>query len=187
MRFNIDDRGIRYCDIFTKICKGDINITIVESGACALWHRHKFQSDYQLVIKGSLKIGMCNLPNTNTNFDKYEYDINKQNVSKKMFNEWQTEYKNICLNSMKSEHFSTEFDQKLVKNEPYCKWVYLSEKNANKGALFIPAGLWHGAYNYTNEQAILIYHITNKYDNENPDEERCDVKVMGWEYERIIK
>ena len=55
-RFHMDDRGIRYCDIFPEIEKGDINVSIIEPGAAALWHRHMYQDDYQFVIKGSLKI-----------------------------------------------------------------------------------------------------------------------------------
>ena len=61
-RFHMDDRGIRYCDIFPEIGKGDINVSIIEPGAAALWHRHMHQDDYQIVIKGSLKVGVCNAP-----------------------------------------------------------------------------------------------------------------------------
>ena len=61
-RFHMDDRGVRYCDIFPEIEKGDINVSIIEPGAAALWHRHKNQDDYQIVIKGSLKVGLCNAP-----------------------------------------------------------------------------------------------------------------------------
>jgi hypothetical protein len=59
-RFHMDDRGIRYCDIFPEIGKGDINVSIIEPGAAALWHRHMHQDDYQIVIKGSLKVGKEN-------------------------------------------------------------------------------------------------------------------------------
>ena len=67
-RFHMDDRGIRYCDIFPEIGKGDINVSVIEPEAAAMWHRHRQQADYQLVIKGSLKIGMCNMPNTGFDF-----------------------------------------------------------------------------------------------------------------------
>ena len=66
-RFHLDDRGIRYCDIFPEIERGDINVSYIEPGAAALWHRHQIQADYQIVVKGGLKIGVCNLPNTNYN------------------------------------------------------------------------------------------------------------------------
>ena len=35
---------------------------LLSQAAAALWHRHMKQDDYQIVIKGSLKIGMCNAP-----------------------------------------------------------------------------------------------------------------------------
>ena len=80
-------------------------------------------------------------------------------------------------------------DQPLLENWPadesVVEWYYLSEKNANAGPLFIPRYLWHGCYNYTNEQAILIYHITNKYDGQ--DEDRLHPLVAGWNYERAVK
>ena len=65
------------------------------------------------------------------------------------------------------------------------EWYYLSERTAKDGPLFIPRFLWHGAYNYTNEPAILIYHVTNKYDG--TDEDRLDPFVAGWPYERQAK
>ena len=71
------------------------------------------------------------------------------------------------------------------ETEPEIEWYYLNEKNANEGPLYIPTGLWHGCYNYTNEQAILIYHITEKYDG--TDEERMDPNLAMWDYERVNK
>ena len=70
-RFHMDDRGIRYCDIFPEIEKGDINVSIIEPGAAALWHRHMKQDDYQIVIKGSLKVGVCNAPYMDKNDLEY--------------------------------------------------------------------------------------------------------------------
>lgn len=46
-------------------------------------------------------------------------------------------------------------------------WHYLSERDDR--VLHIPAGVWHGTYNFTNEETILIYFITQKYD---PSDER---------------
>jgi len=70
-RFHMDDRGIRYCDIFPELGKGDVNVSVIEPGAAALWHRHRHQADYQIVVKGSLKVGMCNLPNFGYNASLY--------------------------------------------------------------------------------------------------------------------
>lgn len=61
MRFHEDDRGIRYNDIF-PVEKGDVNLTVVYPGALSAWHRHQFQDDYQLCVKGSLKFGFCDKP-----------------------------------------------------------------------------------------------------------------------------
>ena len=62
MRFHQDDRAVRYCDIFEVMKEGDINISIVYPGTIAAWHRHQRQTDYQIVVKGALKIGMCDKP-----------------------------------------------------------------------------------------------------------------------------
>jgi len=178
-RFHQDDRGIRYCDIFPEIGKGDINVTVIESGAVALWHRHEHQSDYQLVVKGSLKIGMCNMPLYKMMDD---VDYKKSDLEK----EWKEKYFKIYCNIVYSdEPKNFLFPNVFSKNESKVYWHYLSEKSANRGPLFIPAGLWHGCYNYTDEQAILIYHITNKWDGK--DEDRCDPEMMGWDYTRQIK
>lgn len=59
MRFHQDDRGVRYCDIFDVMKEGDINITVFYPGAVAAWHRHQRQTDYMFVVKGSLRLGMC--------------------------------------------------------------------------------------------------------------------------------
>ena len=173
-RFHLDDRGIRYCDIFPEIEKGDINVSIIEPGAAAMWHRHKHQADYQIVIKGGLKIGVCNMPNLNYSLIGKSADEIREidDYQQPFIKEWQ----------------DIREEQKLFEwtiNEPQIKWHYLNERNANEGPLFIPTGLWHGAVNYTNETAILMYHITNKYDG--TDEERLDPKLAMWDYERVDK
>lgn len=57
------------------------------------------------------------------------------------------------------------------------EWCYLSERGHH--ILHIPAGVWHGTYNFTNEEAILIYFITQKYDPS--DEERAPTDPGLWE------
>ena len=62
------------------------------------------------------------------------------------------------------------------------EWVYSSERGAKDGALFIPRGVWHGYYNFTNEIAVVLYWLTSKY---NPaDEERMSVEAMGFDWMR---
>ena len=186
MRYNADDRGQRYCDIFPEIKRGDINVTVIESGASALWHRHKNQADYQLVVKGALKIGVCNMPNTDCEIDEDKEDL---------INQWIHEYYDIYsdrLGKFKAGKAGlAEYREEIITPEPFkkqeerCDWFYLSERNANNGPLYIPTGLWHGCHNYTNEPAILIYHITTKWDG--TDEDRCPPEVMNWPYERVVK
>ena len=185
MRFHQDDRGTRYCDIFPEIGKGDINITIIEPGAAALWHRHKDQTDYQFVIKGSLKVGVANLP-----INKFNYCYTNEyadNTGERMYEIWENEYYHIYKKSMaeNSRKFNQWQPKEFMQNSARCDWFYLGGRNAKQGALFIPSGLWHGCYNYTNEPAILCYHITNKWDGK--DEERCTPEVLGYDYERIVK
>jgi mannose-6-phosphate isomerase-like protein (cupin superfamily) len=175
MRYHADDRGQRYCDIFPEGMKGDINITIVEPGAAALWHRHKYQADYQIVVKGSLKIGICNMPNT--------YDpVNEEQEDE--INNWVHTYYDIYKNSLYNIE-KTKAPLLFEKHTERCDWFYLSERNANEGPLFIPTGLWHGCYNYTNEPAILAYYITTKWNG--TDEDRSHPDIMNWDYKRIVK
>ena len=179
-RFHIDDRGTRYCDIFPEIEKGDINVTIVEPGAAALWHRHMYQDDYQFVIKGSLKVGVCNAPYMGAD-DLENFGMSEKDSS------FVYEQREDLLNNWK-ELQSTASNQNLKDwpiDEGKVEWHYPSEKNAKDGPLFIPRFLWHGCYNYTNEPAILIYHVTNKYDS--TDEDRLDPFIAGWNYERVVK
>ena len=178
-RFHMDDRGIRYCDIFPEIEKGDINVSIIEPGAAALWHRHMHQDDYQIVIKGSLKVGMCNAPY-----------MDKDDLAHLPFGEEQItsiyQQREELLENWKELRKTAGGDlDEWPEDTGVVDWHYLSERNASNGALFIPRYLWHGCYNYTNEPAILIYHITNKYDGE--DEDRLNPLVAGWQYERIVQ
>jgi len=65
------------------------------------------------------------------------------------------------------------------------QWMYCSEHSAKDGALFIPRGLWHGYYNFTDDVALVLYWLTNKY---NPnDEERMSIEAMGFDWLRRAK
>jgi len=43
----------------------------------------------------------------------------------------------------------------------------------NPAILFIPPGCWHGCSTVGNEVATLLYYVTERYNLEDPDEERC--------------
>jgi hypothetical protein len=181
LRYNADDRGQRYCDIFPEIEKGgDINVTVIEPGASALWHRHRFQADWQLVVKGALKIGVANLPND---------DIIENEAMWKLRKQWDSRYSEVYSQRLSQflnkDHKNVIVPTLFSKDKARCDWFYMSERNACEGPLYIPTGLWHGCHNYTNEPAILIYHITAKWDG--TDEDRASPEVMGWPYERIVK
>lgn len=73
MRFHQDDRAVRYCDIFDSMKEGDINISVVYPGTIAAWHRHQHQTDYQIVIKGALKVGLCDKPASEGGAVEWQY------------------------------------------------------------------------------------------------------------------
>ena len=181
-RFHQDDRGIRYCDVFPEIGKGDINISIMEPGAAALWHRHHLQDDYQIVVKGALKVGICNAPYMGGD-DLGSFQLPEEDATRiyqdreDLLEEWK---------KLREEYGANDpYYKQWPEDEGRISWHYLSERNACQGPISIPRGMWHGSINYTNEPAILIYHITNKYDGE--DEDRLHPLVAGWNYEREVK
>jgi dTDP-4-dehydrorhamnose 3,5-epimerase len=61
------------------------------------------------------------------------------------------------------------------------RFVSLSEHDVK--VLRIPPGVLHGWRNHTNEIAILMYHISEKYSVVNPDEQRYSVPEVGLEWE----
>ena len=56
-RIHDDDRRKGTFDVFATPT-GDINYSFIYPGAIAAWHRHKKQTDFWHVIKGSLKVGL---------------------------------------------------------------------------------------------------------------------------------
>jgi dTDP-4-dehydrorhamnose 3,5-epimerase len=121
MHTNQDDRAFRYCDVFPEIGKGDINVSVCHPQTLCAWHRHKKQTDYWFVVKGSLKVG-------------------------------------------------------LMEDGKPPTFIVLSDRDPK--VISIPPETWHGYFNFTNEQAILMYHITEKYDG--TDEERMQPNASDW-------
>ena len=56
-------------------------------------------------------------------------------------------------------------------------FISLSEYDGN--VLRIPPGVLHGWRNHTNEEAILMYHISEKYNPGSPDEIRYTIDEVG--------
>ena len=53
--------------------------------------------------------------------------------------------------------------------------------------LRIPPGVLHGWRNHTSEEAVLMYHISEKYDPANPDEIRYSLKEVGADWSTPAK
>ena len=56
-RIHDDDRRRGTFEVFNTP-QGDINYSFIYPGAIAAWHRHKKQTDFWHVIRGSLKVGL---------------------------------------------------------------------------------------------------------------------------------
>ncbi len=64
-------------------------------------------------------------------------------------------------------------------------FVSLSEWDGK--LLRIPPGTLHGWRNHTNEVAILMYHISEKYNPEAPDELRYTLDQVGLDWGTIVR
>ena len=73
----------------------------------------------------------------------------------------------------------------LMDDDRNVRWVYLGEND--RRTLSIPPGIWHGYMCLGNEEAILMYYITEKYNQEHPDEERMSVEESGVDWSVPIK
>lgn len=181
-----DDRANRLCDVIPDL-KGDVNISYVYPGSTMLWHRHRWQSDYQLVIKGSLKIGLCNYPaeDTDLGVDHTDDEIREHyDKAYEMKKDW-VNIKNEILGDSSTPDMDGDELVTWPDSVSKVEWHVLTEQNANQGSLYIPRGLWHGCHNFTNDVAILMYYITNKWNGK--DEDRCDPFTMGHEWKKEVK
>ena len=73
----------------------------------------------------------------------------------------------------------------LLDDQGNVRWVFLGENE--RRVLSIPPGVWHGYLVLGEEEAILMYYITSKYDAENPDEERLSVAESGVDWSVPVK
>ncbi len=65
--------------------------------------------------------------------------------------------------------------------------VFVSLSEWDGKVLRIPPGVLHGWKNHTGEEAIMMYHISEKYDPENPDEVRYTLDDVGASWDTVIK
>ena len=73
----------------------------------------------------------------------------------------------------------------LMDDDRNVRWVYLGE--TQRQTLSIPPGVWHGYMVLSDEEAILMYYITEKYNLEHPDEERLSVEAAGVDWSVPVK
>lgn len=64
---------------------------------------------------------------------------------------------------------------------------FVHQSTFEQVALQIPAGVLHGWRNFTQEEAILMYYITNKYDPANPDELRFTLDQVGADWSTPVR
>jgi dTDP-4-dehydrorhamnose 3,5-epimerase-like enzyme len=58
-------------------------------------------------------------------------------------------------------------------------WRFVSMSEYDGKVLRILPGVLHGWRNHTNNETILMYHISEKYDPSNPDEIRYSIDQVG--------
>ena len=73
----------------------------------------------------------------------------------------------------------------LLDDEGNHRWVYLGEND--RRVLSIPPGVWHGYMVLGDEEAVLMYYITSKYDEQHPDEERMTIEEGGVDWSVPVK
>jgi dTDP-4-dehydrorhamnose 3,5-epimerase-like enzyme len=59
------------------------------------------------------------------------------------------------------------------------KWRFWRLSESDGKVLRIEPGVLHGWRNHTNEEVILVYHQSEKYDPANPDEIRYSIEEVG--------
>jgi dTDP-4-dehydrorhamnose 3,5-epimerase len=59
------------------------------------------------------------------------------------------------------------------------RWRFVSLSEQDGKVLRIHPGVLHGWRNHTSSEAILMYHISEKYDPTNPDEIRYSLEDVG--------
>lgn len=138
-----DDRGHSTMSLLDHVdLPGQFNASTMYAGAVKAWHRHALQDDYWIPLSGDLKIGL---------FNTAESPMTTE----------------LRLANIKPDG---EAIIEIVLPPHEGKSVYLGEHRA--GVLYIPAGMWHGGVAVGGKDALLLYHVTRKYDPSNPDEER---------------
>lgn len=73
----------------------------------------------------------------------------------------------------------------LLDDQGQVRWVYLGEND--RRVLSIPPGIWHGYMVLGEQEAVLMYYITSKYNEKDPDEDRLSVEEAGVDWSVLVK
>lgn len=163
MRTFKDDRSRSYNDVCPLVDKGDINATVLYPGTIKAFHRHAKQDDYWFVLRG--------------------------NIRAVLVTEALKPVRHVAL-PMSDKPGWYSYDGH-VSNNPFTITESLPDNTTEVhylgegDRLHIPKNVWHGLQVLGNEEAIMIYHITEKYNPRVPDEERAPWdKFYSWEISR---
>ncbi len=149
-----DDRGWSAMSILDHVesLPGQFNASTMYAGAVKAWHRHALQDDHWVPLSGDMKIGLFNTDDLTMTAELRLADAEPGGEA--------------VVN---------------IEIPQYCgKSVYLGEHRP--GVLRIPAGIWHGGVAVGGRDALLLYHVTKKYDPSNPDEEREDWDCFDFDW-----
>ena len=197
MRVHADDRRFSLGAIFPEINRGDINVSVLYPGTLIAWHRHKVKSDYMKVLRGSVKVGVCNYPkdfeSTNIKYQLKEdwFNFGLPHIEKQLDQLVFFEDK-FSDDTLRQEAY-INYQNKKQMLEKWCleeskvEWYILSENNLIDSPYFIPTGLLHGSKNIGSAEAILLYHITECWSPNDGDEERFSIEDVGYSWEKEIK
>ena len=187
MRAFKDDRSRAYNDVFPAIGVGDVNVAVLYPGTIKAFHRHQKQDDHWFIAKGNVRV-VCveERPVTRTTYytdwiPTVRYRLGSTvalpdgTVAEEKYGQLSRETKHQV--SEDPEEWSTVLYRYYGNQQDVERTVvvsYLSEGDS----LHIKAGIWHGVQALGNEESIMLYHITNKYNEEEPDEERAEWNAL---------
>jgi dTDP-4-dehydrorhamnose 3,5-epimerase len=66
-------------------------------------------------------------------------------------------------------------------------WRFVSLSEYDSKVLRIPPGVLHGWRNHTQQDAILMYHISEKYNPDDPDELRFTLDEVGADWSTPVR
>jgi len=152
----LDDRGHSYFDLFGDLLpNSQINYSKMNPNIVKAFHFHNRQEDNWFVINGNAKVILI-YPKFLDDPDAYgsaqlQYMIDKGEVA----------------------FASDGYYYEPERIEKY----FLGEQNPQ--ILNIPKGVFHGISPIGDKGCDLLYFLTNKYDNEDPDEIRIPWDAFG--------